>query len=214
MRLIAAHGLKKWPGLKIDVMAVRPGETAAYPAISEINGNVLVWHVTDADTAIGGHGSIEVRGIANGIRKLSATAKTYISPAMAANEKDPPEAAKPWVDQVLDAAQRAEDAAQRAEDANDRINTDAIAPENAGKLLYIGQDGILRPLGLGRGLEIRDGMLVITAEFTPNEDVLFQVNDAGNLMMTGVSFIQGDGGDLILQGAGFELMEDGTLLIK
>ena len=34
--------------------------------------------------------------------------------------------------------------------------------DNAGKLMYISADGALVPLKLGAGLEIRDGVLVVT----------------------------------------------------
>lgn len=106
-----AAWLSVWPEMEISVWPVRPGDIAAYPAVIERAGNIITWTITDVDTAVDGEGSVEVMGIADGKRKLSARAVTHILASGLGNTQDPPEGAKPWVDEVLDAAKRAENAA-------------------------------------------------------------------------------------------------------
>lgn len=82
-----------------------------------MEGHVLIWEVTNADTAIAGSGTVELMGLADGKKKLSAITKTYIRATTTGATTEPPEPAQPWVDQVLEAAERAEAAAERAESA-------------------------------------------------------------------------------------------------
>lgn len=82
-----------------------------------MEGHVLIWEVTNADTAIAGSGTVELMGLADGKKKLSAIMKTYIRATTTGATTAPPDSARPWVDQVLEAAERAEAAAERAESA-------------------------------------------------------------------------------------------------
>lgn len=109
--------LEKWPGMQISILAMRPGESDAYPAAIRKEGAVVVWEVNASDTAIAGDGYAELIGLVDGKRKLSRTIDTRIVSIKSNVVSEVPEAAKPWVDQVLEAAKRAEDAAERAEDA-------------------------------------------------------------------------------------------------
>ena len=70
--------LDKWPDMTFEVWPTRPTETAAYPAVCQLIGDVLVWYVCDADTAFEGLGAVEVVGIAEGIRKPSGPCTTEI----------------------------------------------------------------------------------------------------------------------------------------
>lgn len=106
--------LSIWPDMEISIWPMRPGEIAAYPAIVERAGNIITWTITDVDTAVDGEGSVEVMGMADGKRKLSARAVTHILASGLGNTQERPEGARPWVDEVLDAAKRAEDAAAEA----------------------------------------------------------------------------------------------------
>lgn len=163
IRIDCAPWLALWPDLEISVWAVPPGSDAAYPASTHMEGDVLVWPVCTADTATKGEGMLEVRGIANGRKKLSATTTTRILGTMTSEEKEPPEAAQPWVDEVLEARDRAEAAAEKAQEAAESIDGGiTIGPEHAGQLLYVGVDGKIAPLRLGAGLAIIDGALVVT----------------------------------------------------
>lgn len=109
--------LEKWPGMQFSILAMRPGEADAYPAAIRKEGAVVVWEVNSSDTAIAGCGYAELIGIADGKRKIICTINTRIMGIKSDTVTEPPEAAKPWVDQVLEAAKRAEDAAERAEGA-------------------------------------------------------------------------------------------------
>lgn len=104
--------LSVWPDMEISVWPVRPGDIAAYPAVIERAGNIITWTITDVDTAVDGEGNVEVMGMADGKRKLSARAVTHILASGLGNTQERPEGARPWVDEVLDAARRAENAAE------------------------------------------------------------------------------------------------------
>lgn len=112
-----AKWLEKWPNLSLHVWATRPGESTSYPASSRVEGRVLYWDVSAADTALAGSGTVEIVGLADGQKKLSATLATKILPSATAQPGEAPEPQQPWVDTVLDAAYRAEEAAKRAEAA-------------------------------------------------------------------------------------------------
>lgn len=105
--------LDKWPELKCSVHPTRPGESVSYPAVCEQNGASLKWFVSLSDTALAGSGTVEILGRAPGIRKLSATTHTYIESTSTATSGEVPDAARPWVDEVLDAAADAEAAVDK-----------------------------------------------------------------------------------------------------
>lgn len=96
--------LGQWPGMETVIMATRPGESAAYPAATRMNGNSIVWTVNGADTAIAGRGTAEILGLVDGVRKLSQIVRTRIKASTVANTMEPPEGAQPWVDTVINAA--------------------------------------------------------------------------------------------------------------
>lgn len=109
--------VENWPGMTINVLVVRPGESQAYPAVIRNDQGIVIWEVNLVDTAVAGYGYAELIGIVNGKKKISRTIRTRIMPIKSDSVTEPPEAAKPWVDEVLAAAKRAEDAADRAENA-------------------------------------------------------------------------------------------------
>lgn len=115
--------LEHWPGMNISIMHTRPGETYAYPAATHMNGSHIVWEISNADTAIHGLGTAEIMGILDGKKKLSRIVQTHISKTTTATTSDIPEAAKPWVDGVLDAAHRAEEAANEIKGMNVEVQT-------------------------------------------------------------------------------------------
>ena len=119
-----AEWLRSWPSLVLSVWAKRPGEAAAYPALSHMDGDVLVWDVNDADTAIAGWGSVEIMGVADGLKKLSTVTGTNIRATMTGNASDPPEAARPWVDEVLKAIAGLQGAGAKARLANVELYAD------------------------------------------------------------------------------------------
>ena len=106
--------LASWPDLVLGVWATQPGGTAAYPAATHMEGDVLVWDVTDSDTAVPGVGTVEIVGITTGKKKLSAIAKTQIMRTTTGTTTTPPEGAKAWVDNVMQAANDAETSKSQA----------------------------------------------------------------------------------------------------
>ena len=83
---------------------------------------------------------------------------------------------------------------------------------DAGKLLYIDANGEIRPLTLGKGLEIVDGVLRVTAAAA--EDVEFVADEDGGVMLAGVEFVAQDDGSVMLDGAVFTAQPDGSILIN
>lgn len=95
----------KWPGMALHAIHT-PDGGAPYILQTETDGGVLVWHVTDADTATPGTGLVEIVGETDGRRKVSAKVKVSVAARMSGTVGEPPEAAKPWADRVVEAAER------------------------------------------------------------------------------------------------------------
>ena len=76
-----------------------------YLAALEENGNTVSWVIRDTDTASIGIGKVElILKDADGTVIKSATAHTSCIPSILSSEpSDPPEAIRPWVEQILDA---------------------------------------------------------------------------------------------------------------
>ena len=67
---------------------------------------------------------------------------------------------------------------------------------DAGKLLYIDANGEIRPLTLGEGLEIVDGVLRVTA--TGSVIAQITVDDEGNAVITGATLTVDENGNAVL----------------
>lgn len=157
--------LQEFENLSLSIWPTRPGENAAYPAANvELIGTVLYWYPNGADTAIAGNGKVEILGITGDKRKLSGWCDTVVKGTSLEVTQDVPEAARPWVDEVLDAAKEAKRQADRAAEIVENASGGSVTfdPKDAGKLVYISQGGKLIPLELGFGLEIKDGKLEVT----------------------------------------------------
>lgn len=74
-----------------------------YLAALEENGNIISWVIRDTDTVSIGGGKAElILKDADGAVIKSATAYTTCIPSISADEpSDPPEAIRPWIDQIL-----------------------------------------------------------------------------------------------------------------
>ena len=110
----------RYPQLKDYRIEVTSPDGIVYmPKDVDMVGNVLIWNITAHDTASAGVGRYQIVATGkDGERKTSANTRMVIRDIMADSaSEEPPEPARPWVDQVLDAARRAEDAAERAENA-------------------------------------------------------------------------------------------------
>lgn len=97
--------VRKWPGMTLHAIHTPEGG-APYILQTETDGSVLVWHVTDADTATPGTGLVEIVGETDGRRKVSAMVKVFVAARMGGTVGEPPEAANPWADRVVEAAER------------------------------------------------------------------------------------------------------------
>ena len=107
VRIDCAAWFDLWPSLTISAWATRSGESAAYPVMIEMDGTQLVWPISEADTALAGVGKLEIMGLTDTQRKLSAVVGTFVRESLIGGEiTEPPEAAQPWVDKVLDAAEQ------------------------------------------------------------------------------------------------------------
>lgn len=116
IRIDCAPWIARWPTLTYHIWVTPPRGEAAYPASTRMDGTVLVWEVNGSDTAVAGRGTMEIVGMAEGKKKLSAIVVTAIHTTTTNATTDPPEPAQPWVDTVLQARDEAEAAAERAEE--------------------------------------------------------------------------------------------------
>lgn len=132
--------IDQWPGMETVIMATRPGENAAYPAATRMDGSSIVWTVNGADTAIAGRGTAEILGLVDGVRKLSQIVRTRIKASTVAATMEPPEGAQPWVDTVINAADEIKNMTATAE---------TLQPGEAATAHYA--DGQLT-LGIPRGM--------------------------------------------------------------
>ena len=114
-----AEWLSKWSNLALSVMVTPPNGDAAYPASTQMNGSVLVWTVNESDTVQKGKGTVEILGIANGVRKLSAIVNITIQPTTTVTTSEPPEGVKPWIDDVIRKVIDADEAVAKAERASE-----------------------------------------------------------------------------------------------
>lgn len=136
---------KDYPDLKdYRVEVSTPNGIVYIPANVKLEGSKLIWPITNADTAIHGKGKFQI--VASGEyeqRKTSDTRNLYVGKIIdGTGAADPPDPARPWVDEVLDAARRAEEAAERAEAAgggggSSGSDLPAVTDVDNGKLLAV-----------------------------------------------------------------------------
>ena len=110
--------LKKMPGAAFAIGATRPGESAPYLAVSQLEDGVLRWTVTAGDLGVAGkYGKCDIRAYetdGDGTEKIKKTAVilTTIGDTLpGTTQATVPEASKGWVDKAAASAQKAETAA-------------------------------------------------------------------------------------------------------
>lgn len=106
-----------YPMLKDYRLEVTSPGGAVYLPEVELTHDKLVWPITASDTAEVGSGTYQVVATGeNGERKTSGYSSFTVNETMPGTAGDaPPDPARPWVDEVMKAADRAEAAAKRAE---------------------------------------------------------------------------------------------------
>ena len=94
----------EYPTGIISLFVVPPAGNGYLAALEE-NGNTVRWLIRDTDTASIGIGKVElIFKDEDGTVIKSATAYTSCVPSISSSEpSDPPEAIRPWVEQILDA---------------------------------------------------------------------------------------------------------------
>ncbi len=120
--------LDDWPGMTFSVQPVRPGEAESYIAATEQVGDILFWLVGSVDTEKAGAGTLEVLGVTEDERKLSAMCRTSIATTNTVSTAEIPAPNQPWVDQVILAGESAK------ADALDAAKSAITAAESAAQV--------------------------------------------------------------------------------
>ena len=116
IRIDVSEWLKKWPDMVCSIHHTRPGETDSYPVVTTMEEGVIFWHVSDADTALQGVGTMEILGLTPDERHRKLTGSwcsTVVKDSTLDESGEVPEAVRPWVDQVMLAADKALSATQK-----------------------------------------------------------------------------------------------------
>lgn len=93
---------------RVELLYRRPGDTAPYPVALERVGRRVAWTVTATDTANPGPGGrAELRYILGDILVKSESSQVTVSAALEGTGKVPDPPGQSWLDQVLQAADRA-----------------------------------------------------------------------------------------------------------
>ena len=94
----------EYPAGIVSLFVVPPVGNGYLASIEE-DGNTIRWAIRDTDTAYDGHGKAElILKDASGTVMKSVTANTICAKSVSAAEPaDPPEAIRPWVEQILEA---------------------------------------------------------------------------------------------------------------
>lgn len=130
-----ASWMAKWPGMELSVWVTAPGADTAYEAQTHMDGNIIVWDVSGGDTMTPGKGYVEVLGMVDGRRKLSARVPTMVIASGLAATADPPESQQPWFARAMEAVQGVPEA----------INTALQAAKESGE--FDGAQGDPGPVG-------------------------------------------------------------------
>lgn len=140
LRIDVSDMLEAYPGATIKALAQRPRENVAYVAESAVKDGVLYWPLTQVDTGIVGDGLAEVRALVGDVLAKSVLLRTHIDPSLTAPEDSaaPPEPAKGWLQQAIEAAEKA----QAAQTAAESSATAAAASATAAGLPPRGGSGL------------------------------------------------------------------------
>lgn len=140
-RKICFDEISEWKKIfgegRFELLHQRYGDSAPYPVLIENQDNKVYWKVTLSDTAIAGEGKCELHYIVDDVIVKSKIWTTSVIESLGEGDEEPPEAHRAWVDEVLNAAERAEEAAERAESAggSGEVVTDEQIQEAVNKYL-------------------------------------------------------------------------------
>lgn len=94
----------EFPNATFIIFAQRPYEKYTYEVDTELNGNILTWHPSNADTAIVGTGRMEVHAVDGEILKKTMPVTTQVRESLTddgSGTNTTPEAIDAWRDKVL-----------------------------------------------------------------------------------------------------------------
>lgn len=170
--------LGQYPGAGIVMLVQRPEEDTPYIAVTQVENGVLRWTPTNADTAIAGTGKIMLRLILGEKVRKSAICTAFVAKSLD-EPGDAPDPAQAWVDQVIDAANKAEEGAMAAlEELEPRVPP---ADGTPGNVLTKTEDGS-EWQQIGGTLPVRDGESGM--DFLARVDVYDLLTDGeGNLLV-------------------------------
>lgn len=175
VRFGIAQWVKTYGEGRAELIVQRQNDPAPYPIVIERDGNSVVWTVSSADTAHPGrYGRAELRYYVGETLVKSAISQFIVTDALGEPTDTPPDPYQSWVDNVLDAAQRAEDAADRAENAGGggaELPPGGTKGQVLAKRSDVGGDvewvdqivGTGFPYEIGHGLKVVDNALEVDA---------------------------------------------------
>lgn len=91
----------------------RSGESVVYPAEITQNDGLVVWAVTDTDTAVKGIGRGELVYTVGDKTKKGTVFRFVVNEALTGDTENPPEPYKTYVDTVIEKAEEMAEAAQK-----------------------------------------------------------------------------------------------------
>lgn len=101
--------LGRWPDAQISLVVCRPKEDVFYPVVVEQKNHFAIWRVTLADVSIPGMGNAVLYAKSQNEDVIAKHPfRLRVNAALDSALKDPPEVGREWLEQVLDAADRAE----------------------------------------------------------------------------------------------------------
>jgi len=119
----------------ITAMMKRHGDTAAYPVVLTVAGNIATWDITSTDTAKDGRGEIEFKYTVSDTVVRSETFPVFVYPSVSAMTTTPPDPYDNWVETLTELGEEvegyAEEAAESAEEAADAAEEAADAAVSA-----------------------------------------------------------------------------------
>ena len=92
--------LEEMPGAAVALVVLRPKETEAYIADTEISGATLTWTISPADTAVPGRGSCQVMLTDSSDPTkilLSQVIPVTVNASIVEGDEEPPEPYEPWM---------------------------------------------------------------------------------------------------------------------
>lgn len=162
-------GIAAWLQLygegRAELLCQRQEDPDPYPVAVRREGSSIVWDVTSADTTQPGrYGKAELRWYVGETLVKSAISQTVVADALGEPTETPPEPYQSWVDQVLDAAGRAEEAVGHQPIPNADTGTWWTWDAERGEYTDTGEPYSGSGFGGGSSYEIGHGLKVVDGD--------------------------------------------------